>query len=510
VKQAEAQPVVAVVGAGIAGLAAAFFLKDAPVRVIVLDGAPRVGGKLALGEVAGTQLDVGAEALLARRPEGTGLISALGLAGGLVAPGTTAAQIWSRGSMHPLPARQFMGVPADPAELGRTGLLSAAGRARAAAEPELPATRRDGDVPVASYVGARFGAEVVDRLVDPLLGGVYAGRSDELSFEATLPALAQAARGRASLAGAAAALLPPRGGPDGTGPARAGPGTAGPGRAAPPVFTTLDGGLGTLPAAIVAAAGADVRTGAMVRELVPAGRGWRLTVGSAHDPHWLDANAVILALPARPASRLLAGVPGAAAAAGALGEISYASMAVITLAYPEAAFPELPAASGYLVPAVDRRPVKAVTFSSVKWPHLRRGPGGLIFVRCSVGRIGEEAVLHRDDAELAALAAADLAAATGVRGTPVGRLVTRWGGALPQYTVGHLGRVARIQASLASQPGLAACGAAFTGVGIPACIQSAREAADQVLAGLGPAGRPAGGPGPAAVTGGQGPEHRRA
>ncbi len=159
-------------------------------------------------------------------------------------------------------------------------------------------------------------------------------------------------------------------------------------------------------------------------------------------------------------------------------------MAIITLAYQRAAFPRLPDISGYLVPAVDGHPVKAVTFSSVKWPHLQQQAAGLIFVRCSVGRIGEEQILHASDAELSALAAADLAAATGVRGAPVASLVTRWGGALPQYTVGHLDRVARIQASLATLPGLAACGALYAGVGIPACIATARGAVDQIVAEL--------------------------
>lgn len=492
-EQSGTRPVIAIVGAGIAGLAAAFFLRDEPAHVIVLDGAPRPGGKLAVAEVAGCRVDVGAEALLTRRPEGTSLIEAAGLGGDLVPAGTTAARIWSRGAMRPLPARQFMGVPADAAGLAQTGLLSAAGLARARQEPDLPGTGRDGDVPVASYVAARFGQEVVDRLVDPLLGGVYAGRSDELSFEATLPALAEASRRHGTLTAAAATLLPPAGNGAEAGAPR------------PPVFSSLAGGLGTLPPALAAASGAELRTGAMVRELVPVqprrgataggvlgGRpprastagGWRLTIGSAHAPQWLDADAVILALPARPASRLLAGVPGAAAAAAALGEISYASMAIVTLAYPRAAFPQLPDTSGYLVPAVDGHPVKAVTFSSVKWPQLQRRAADLIFVRCSVGRIGEEQVLQRDDADLAALAAADLAAATGVRGAPAASLVTRWGGALPQYTVGHLDRVARVQASLATQPGLAACGAAFAGVGIPACIGTARGAVDQVLAEL--------------------------
>jgi len=201
--------VIAIIGAGIAGLAAAFFLRDEPVRTVVLEGARQTGGKLSLAEVAGCQVDVGAEALLARRPEGTGLVRAAGLGDGLRSPGTTTARIWSRGTMHRLPARQYMGVPADVGELGPAGLLSAGGLERAAREPGLAPTHRDGDVSVQGYVAARFGQEVVDRLVDPLLGGVYAGRSEELSFEATLPGLARAAQTHASLASAAASLLPP-------------------------------------------------------------------------------------------------------------------------------------------------------------------------------------------------------------------------------------------------------------------------------------------------------------
>jgi protoporphyrinogen/coproporphyrinogen III oxidase len=323
---------------------------------------------------------------------------------------------------------------------------------------------------------------VVDRLVDPLLGGVYAGRSCDLSFDATMPMLAAASRRYRSLAEAAGSLLPPPGGT----------------RSGGSVFTTLSGGLGQLPVVLAKASGAEIRTAAMTRALSPtpgaqgAGRGWRLTVGSAAADELIDADAVILAVPARPAARLLAGVPGASAAVTAFGEISYASMAIITLAYPRSAFPGASSGSGlaalgwsgYLVPAVDGRAVKAVTFSSVKWPHLAEAaaPGAepLEIVRCSVGRIGEEALLQRADDELAALAAAELAAATGVAGAPVVHRVTRWGGALPQYTVGHLDRVARIRTAVAAQPGLAVCGAAYEGVGIPACVATARAAAGQV------------------------------
>jgi oxygen-dependent protoporphyrinogen oxidase len=463
------QRTVAVIGGGIAGLAAAYLLRDAGLTVIVLEGSPRVGGKLALSEVAGVPVDAGAEALLARRPEGTGLIADLGRAGELQVPGTTAAGIWTRGAVRALPRRQFMGVPADFDDLEASRIVSAGGLARARQDVSLPAARPDGDVSGACRVGGRMGGEVVDRLVEPLLGGVYAGRCDDLSFEATLPALARATLGERSLAAAAASLLPPAHALGAQLPDQP---------ALPPVFTTLTGGLGTLPASLATGSGAVVRTGAMVRELARTDGGWRLTVGSAHAPEPLDADAVIIAVPATPAARLLAGV--SKPAADALSQIKYASMAIVTLAYPVAALPATVTGSGFLVPAVDGHAIKAVTFSTVKWPHLQRDNPGLHLVRCSVGRLGEDTVLQRDDADLGALAAADLAEATGVRGGPVDVRVSRWGGGLPQYSVGHLDRVAGIRAAIAALPGIAVCGAAYDGVGIPACIATARLAADRV------------------------------
>jgi oxygen-dependent protoporphyrinogen oxidase len=469
---------VVIVGGGVAGLAAAYFLRDQAASVIVLEGAPRIGGKLAVAEVAGHLVDVGAEALLARRPEAIDLITELGLADQLVYPGSTTARIWTRGTFRSLPRRQFMGVPGDLDELERSEIVSPDGLARAREDAALPETRRTGDVSVASYVGTRLGAEVVDRLVEPLLGGVYAGRPEQLSYEATLPALAKASLSHRSLTDSVNALLPPPAGPE----------------VSPPVFTSLAAGAGTLPRAIAEASGATVRTKATVRELArTSSGGWRLTVGPAIAPEYVEADAVILALPARPASRLiaqLAGTPGAAPAAADLASIEYASMAIVTLAYEPAAFPEPLTGSGYLVPAVDGRAVKAATFSTIKWPHLLGGREGRQedhphFVRCSLGRIGEEAVLQRDDADLVTLAAADLAAAAGVRGAPAASLVTRWGGGLPQYTVGHLDRVSRIRAWSAATGSLAVCGAAYDGIGVPACIASARLAADQVADFLG-------------------------
>jgi oxygen-dependent protoporphyrinogen oxidase len=455
---------VVIVGGGIAGLAAAWHLRhqDESLDVTVLDGAACVGGKLRASEVAGVSVDEGAEAMLARRPEGKELARIAGLGGELVHPGPGGASIWTRGALRAMPKGHVMGVPSSITDLRRSGILSPGGLARVPLDQVLPATLVTSDVSVAAYIRARMGGEVVDRLVEPLLGGVYAGRAEFLSLDATMPHIATAARTERSLLKAARAIT------------QDAPKDAG------PVFTTLRGGMGVLPEAVAAASGARVRTGVTVRELRRTREGWRLVTGPARAPETVEADAVIVAVPASPAARLLADeVPKAAAE---LARIEYASMAIVTLAYQRSAFPEPPGGSGYLVPPVEGRPVKAVTFSSVKWPHLAEADPGLLILRCSIGRLGEEAVLQRDDDELVALAMGEMAEIMGVRGLPVSTRVTRWGGALPQYDVGHLDRVARIRAAVAVQPGLAVCGAAYDGLGIPACVATARTAAVGVLA----------------------------
>jgi oxygen-dependent protoporphyrinogen oxidase len=252
------------------------------------------------------------------------------------------------------------------------------------------------------------------------------------------------------------------------------------GPAGGPVFATLPGGLGTLPAAVAAAAGAQLRLGLPARRIERAEGGFRIVAGPVPAPTELRADAVVVAVPAAKAAPLLAGL--APAAAAELAGIEYASLAIVTLGYRTAGLHRPLVGSGLLVPAVTGGVVKAVTYSSAKWPHLAGHE--LTVLRASVGRHGEERVLHRDDADLVALVAAEVAGLTGLPAAPAASRVSRWGGALPQYAVGHLDRVERIRAGVAAVPGLAVCGAAYEGVGVPACIRSGYAAAAAVLAHL--------------------------
>jgi protoporphyrinogen/coproporphyrinogen III oxidase len=449
---------VVVVGGGIAGLTAAYVLGEDPDRdVVVLEASPQLGGKLRLGTVAGVTVDVGAEAMLNRRPEGAALARELGLA--VVHPVATRSQLWTRDALRPLP-RSLMGVPLDVEELAASGVLSAAGLRRVRAEPSLPPTELGGDdISVGDLVADRLGDEVVDRLVEPLLGGVYAGHARLLSARAATPQLV-AMLDRGSLLEAATAAAP----------------------ASPtPVFAGVPGGLGELPRALLASERFEARTDATARELRKAAEGYELVVGSAHRPELVAADEVVLAVPATPAGRLLADV--APLAAAELAGIEYASTAVVTLAFRAQGFPIAEGSSGFLVPPVEGRRIKASTFSFAKWAWVRGAGrrvidgGDVLLLRTSLGRHQEEAALQATDEELVAASLADLGDAIGLTSPALDAAVQRWGGGLPQYAVGHLDRVAKVREEVARLPGLAVCGAAYDGVGIPAVIASARRAA---------------------------------
>ncbi|WP_418959656.1 protoporphyrinogen oxidase [Streptomyces tritici] len=464
---------VVVVGGGIAGLAAAHRLAGAGLRVTLLEGADRVGGKLLTGEIAGAPVDLGAESLLARRPEALDLARAVGLGERILAPATTTASVWTRDALRPMPKGHVMGVPGDAAALA--GLLSAEGLRRVERDRALPPADLGEDVAIGAYVAERMGREVVDRLVEPLLGGVYAGDAYRISMRAAVPKLFEEARAHGTLTDAVRAVQ--RAGA--TTPADVAGGATGLGGSA---FAGLAGGIGLLPGAVadaIRAAGGEIRTHAPVTGLrrVQDGNAQRWRIVAAGEV--LHADGVVLAAPAWAAAALLAAESPAASAE--LGAVEYASMALVTLAFRRAAVTGLPG-SGFLVPPVDGRAVKASTFSTQKWSWVADAAPDLFVLRTSLGRHGEEEQLDRDDAELVDASRADLRTAVGLTAPPVAATVTRWIGGLPQYPVGHLARVARIRAAVAKLPGLRVAGAVYDGVGIPACVASARRAADEIIA----------------------------
>ncbi|MET4926387.1 protoporphyrinogen oxidase [Streptomyces sp. PSRA5] len=454
-------PHVVVVGGGIAGLAAADRLLSAGARVTLLEATDRLGGKLRSGEIEGAPVDLGAESMLARRPEAVDLARSVGLAERLQPPATTSASVWSRGELRAMPKGHVMGVPGDASALA--GLLSVEGVARIGRERDLGPAAVGDDVSIGAYVAERLGHEVVDRLVEPLLGGVYAGDAYRISMRAAVPQLYEALRTHDSLLDAVRAVQ-----------AR----TAENPRT-DAVFTGIDGGVGTLPGAVadaVRARGGDIRTRTPVLALTRTADGWAVRTGQ----EIVAADGVIMANPAWSASALLAHESPAASAE--LAEIEYASMALVTMAFHRPALTGLPDGSGFLVPPVDGRTIKAATFSTRKWNWVAESAPGLFVLRTSIGRYGEEDQLQREDAELVGVSLRDLGAATGLAARPVATEVTRWIGGLPQYPVGHPARVVRIREAVAKLPGLRVCGAPYDGVGIPACVASARRAADEIMA----------------------------
>jgi oxygen-dependent protoporphyrinogen oxidase len=460
---------VVVVGGGITGLATAWYLRtrstdgERPV-VTVVEGGPRVGGKIRTEEVAGVAVEAGPDTFLARVPDAADLARELGLGDALVTPATGAAHVWHRGRLHPLPTEAVLGVPVTARALQETTLLSPAGKARAGLDLVLPPSHPGPDPSVAQVVGARLGREVLDHLVEPLVGGIHAGRADSLSLRSAAPQLAAAAESHRSL------ILGLRGQRR---------------RAAPssdPVFLGLDGGMERLVDRLVASLeGVDIRRGTTVRHLFPRPAGgrapgrWRVTgeLGPG-----VEADAVVLAVPAFAAAPILADV--APDASAELASIRYASVVTATLAYRPEALARPPVGSGFLVPRGEGCLLTACTFTSSKWPQA--GGGGHVVLRASAGRLGDERALETDDGALVERLHGELVGMVGLREAPVSSRVDRWPLGFPQYEPGHGGRIDRLERGLPA--GVFVAGAAYRGLGIAACVQQARSVAGRVLAHL--------------------------
>lgn len=453
---------VAVIGGGITGLVAARDLAAAGADVILFESDARLGGKIKTLEVGGVQVEAGPDWFLTRNPAALELSRELGLAHELVAPGRNGACIFTGARLVELPEAQVRGVPLRPFEAARAGLIPRTAALRALLDLVIPGRVTGPDTSVGNLIRRRMGAQVLDRMVDPMLAASRAGRARDLSLEATAPEIDAAARSGPSLIRGLRTKRKEQ--------AREPPPET-------PPFLGIRTGMESLVRALTRDLGAvDVRTSEPVEGVERNGFGYRIGA-----PAPVDADAVILAIPAYAAARLVRA--GSVRAADLLATIHYASAAVATLVYPPGAVEAHPDAGGFLVPTSEGRAVTAGAWYSVKWPHSDPGDGSLV-VRCFAGRAHDDPVLNVDavgDDALAERMTREVGDIVGAVAAPSEVHLTRWREALPQYEVGHNQRVAAIERFLeADLPRVLVAGAGYRGSGLPDCITQAHDIAQRL------------------------------
>ena len=440
---------VAVVGGGISGLTAAYTLGERfPDRsVALIEASERLGGKLHTTSIDGIRIEAGADSFLARDEIVVDLCKQIGIADELHAPAVFGAVVWTDHGWKRLPSRTVMGVPASVGAALGAEPLSLRGRLRALGDLVLPGPLSGPDVAVGPFIRKRFGAEVLEHMVDPILAGTRAGDTGTLSLAACMPQIDHAARTRRSVM---AGLR---------------------GAEGPPPFLAPETGMGRLIEALSRAlGGTEVVTGAPVLEVRPGERsGWRLTLPD----RTVGARSVVVAAPAGPAAKMLVGM--APEAARELRGISHASVAAVTLVYPPGAMDLPSGTSGFLVPSGAERLLSAGTWWSLKWPGS--GAGERTVVRAFIGRAGHESALDDNDGRLIERSAREIERMVGTTSSPQAGRVHRWPDGLPQYEVGHADRIERIGRALRNHRGLLLAGADYRGTGIPDCIRQGREAA---------------------------------
>jgi len=463
---------IVIVGGGITGLAAAWEVVGRGAEVTVLEASDRWGGlirttPLELPDGESLTVDEAADNFLARVPDAVGLCHELGLEGLLTQPAATRAKVWTGHELRWFPAGSVLGVPLDLDDLAATGLLTDDGLAAVAAESGRDDPPQVDDISIGAFLRARFGDELVDRIVGPLVGGINAGDVEEMSLQAVTPQLADAA----TVGGCLTDELRRR--------------TASAGKG--PVFRALLGGTATLVDALVdalAAKGAGLRPGARVTSLDIVGDKVAVGVAGPDGTDVIEADGVIVATSAAVAAALVGGAsPGAAVG---LATIETTSATLVTMAFrredvPGAGSRDEPGAglgaSGFLVPRDAGMLLSAVSFGSAKWPQWDDGHHVILRVSCGHRHDHRGETLPPD--HLVAGLLADLRTTMGITAEPVAVRVSPWHHGFHQYTVGHLGRVDRIDAALEADTvgRVRVAGAAYRGLGIPACIRQGREAA---------------------------------
>ncbi len=466
-----------IVGGGITGLTTAFSLQERateaslPLVCTLIESDRHWGGKILTQRVGDLIIEAGPDSFLSQKPWALELCGKLGLADQVINTNVTdkKAFVFSRGRLRELPEGMVVIVPSKLGPFMKSGLVSFPGLARMGVDLVLPAKRGDEDESLASFFTRRLGREAFERLVEPLMAGIYAGDATQMSVRATFPRFVEIERQHGSLIrGMLAARRP--GGPQQ------------PGAPARTMFVTLDGGLSELVDTLIGRIKSqgttllqgEQATGLRPRGQAPAGQGYEVTLQSGAT---LPADAVVFATPAYVTADLIRSV--SPAAAEPLSRIPYASTATISLAYDADAVGPAVRGYGFVVPRVEQRHLLAATWTSRKWAH--RAPSSRVLVRCYLGGVGREALLQRDDPSLVTLVRDELAQLAGIKVAPTYTAVYRWWRGMPQYHVGHEAQLRLIDAALADRRGLFVAGAAYRGIGIPDCVRDGTETAKKLV-----------------------------
>ncbi len=460
-----------IIGGGIAGLAAAFYLnKKAPqARIVLLEAGERWGGKITTERIPldGGEfiIEGGPDTFLATKPYAVDLCREIGLEARLhgTNPDTRETFVLHNGHLLPLPEGLAMMIPSDVKSVLRSELLSWPAKLRMGLDFVLPAHRLNGDESLGTFVSRRLGRSAYENLIEPLMSGIYAGNGDHLSLASTFPYLRELELNYGSIARGALAVRKRLG----SGGAKV--------QGSRSAFLTPRRGLTEIIETLVPRLkidGVEMRLHTRVRRLFPWGSGYMAELA---DGSHIEADAIVLATPAPISSVLLSPIDLELSAA--LGEIPYSSTATISLAYRQSDLPRPLNGYGYVIPQREGRRALACTWTSSKFPH--RAPAGYALIRVFVGRAEED--LPWTEAELLTIAKGELGQTLGIRAQPLVERVYRWERAMPQYNLGHPRILSRIDAALKRLPGLALAGNGYRGIGIPDCIHSGDLASDAAI-----------------------------